>query len=103
MAEAKEFITEVSPTFSMTFWKAVGEWRVSLHKACRDKRTDLSDNSKCTDQSPERKQVPSVESRKCLPCSFITYWGIRKLDNLNTFKIKTISQLPIKTSVVLKD
>lgn len=25
MAEAREFITEVSPTFSITFWKAVGE------------------------------------------------------------------------------
>ena len=57
MAEAREFITEVSPTFSITFWKAVGEWRVILHKACRDRRTDPSDYSKPMNQSPEREQI----------------------------------------------
>lgn len=43
MAVAREFITEFSPTFSITFWKAVGEWRVIRHKACIDRRT-RSDN-----------------------------------------------------------
>ena len=57
MAEAREFITEVSPTFSITFWKAVGEWRVILHKACRERRTDTLGDSKGTNQPPEREQI----------------------------------------------
>lgn len=57
MAEAREFITEFSPTFSITFWKAVGEWRVILHNACRDRRTDLSDSSKYINYAPERQHT----------------------------------------------
>lgn len=44
MAEARQLMTELSPTFSMTFWKAVGEWRVIRHKACRDRTAHLSDD-----------------------------------------------------------
>lgn len=57
MAEAREFITEVSPTFSITFWKAVGEWRVILHKACSEKKTDTLEDSNGTSQPPEREQI----------------------------------------------
>ena len=56
MAEARECITEVSPTFSITFWKAVGEWRVILHKACSERRDTLED-SKGMNQPPERQQI----------------------------------------------
>lgn len=37
MAEARAVTTAVRPTFSMTFWKADGEWRVILHRACGDR------------------------------------------------------------------
>lgn len=33
MAEARELMTALRPTFSMTFWKAVGDCRVILHRA----------------------------------------------------------------------
>ncbi|KAL0593531.1 hypothetical protein AAY473_037777 [Plecturocebus cupreus] len=55
MAEASELITEFSPTFSITLWKAVGEWRVTLHKACEDERTDLSG-------APRASTIPLGES-----------------------------------------
>jgi hypothetical protein len=44
IAEASECMTEFSPTFSITFWKAVGAWRVTLHKACGEKKHRVSDD-----------------------------------------------------------
>ena len=47
--------------------------------------------------TPRKTANTSVERRKRgLTCSFITYLGISHLNNLDTFKIKTIIQLPIK-------
>lgn len=42
MAEARELMTALRPTFSMTFWKAVGDCRVILHRACGNRNTDPS-------------------------------------------------------------
>lgn len=66
MAGARELIIAVSPTFSIILWNAAGEWRVILHKACRNKRADLSDNSKYIHMSC-KDSTYFYKMERCLP------------------------------------
>lgn len=85
MAEARAVITEVRPTFSMTFWKADGEWRVILHRACGDSGSDLSVTPRAS-----ARPVPHRRGAYLAPSSLLLALesGI-----FNTLKNKTIIQL----------
>lgn len=72
MAEARELMTALSPTFSMTFWKAVGDWRVILHRACRKTSTDPSQTLRVPGTLTLQTPHDPAQQSGHKPCHFVT-------------------------------